>query len=50
LDEIDDPKGAVGLPGVLVSPLGGVAEERSIPHIVRLLPVPVSLTRSLVPG
>ncbi len=42
MNEIDDPKWVVGLLGVLVSPLGGVSEEWSISHIVRLLPVPVS--------
>ncbi len=42
MDEIDDPRGAVGFPGVLVAPLRGVAEERSVPHVARLLLVPVS--------
>jgi len=28
--------------GVLVAPLGGVTEERGVPHVARLLPVPIS--------
>ncbi len=36
------PGGAVRFFGVLVAPLGGVTEERSVPHVAHLLPVPVS--------
>ncbi len=42
LDEFDNPGGSVQFSCVLVSPFGGVAEERSVPHVVRLLPVPIS--------
>ncbi len=42
LDEVDDPGGAVQVFGVLVAPLGGVTEKRCVPHVARLLPVPVS--------
>jgi len=42
LDEFDNPRGSVRFSCVLVAPLGGVAKERSVPHVARLLPVPVS--------
>jgi hypothetical protein len=42
LDEVDNPRGAVRFSGVLVAPIGGVTEERSVPHVARLLPVRVS--------
>jgi hypothetical protein len=42
LDEFDDPEGSVRFFCVLIAPFGGVAEERSVPHFARLLPVPVS--------
>ncbi len=42
MDEVDDPEGAVRFSGVLVAPLGGVTKERSVPHVARLLPVPIS--------
>ncbi len=42
LDEFHNPKGLVRFSCVLIAPLGGVSEERSVPHVVRLLPVPVS--------
>lgn len=42
LNEVYDSGGVVRLPSVLVAPLGGVAEEKSVPHLARLLPVPVS--------
>jgi hypothetical protein len=42
LDEVDDPGGVVWFSGVLVAPLGGVSEERSVSQFVRLLPMPIS--------
>ncbi|CAK9864159.1 unnamed protein product [Sphagnum jensenii] len=41
LNEVDDPGGAVRFSGILVAPLGGVIEERSVPQVAHLLPVPV---------
>ncbi len=42
LDEFDDPGGLVQFFCVLVAPFGGVAEERGVPHVARLLQVLVS--------
>jgi hypothetical protein len=42
LDKFDDPGGAVWFSSVLVVLLGGVTEERGVPHVARLLPVPIS--------
>jgi len=42
LDEFDNPEGSVWFSCILVAPFGGVTEERSVPHVVRLLPVPIS--------
>ncbi len=42
LNEFDDPGGSVQFSCVLVASLGGVTEERNVPHVARLLPVPVS--------
>jgi hypothetical protein len=42
LNEVDDFRGVVWLPRVLVASLGRVAEKGSIPHLASSLPVPVS--------
>ncbi len=42
LDEFNDLGGSVRFFCVLIAPFGGVAKERSVPHVARLLPVPVS--------
>ncbi len=42
MDEFDDPGGSVRFSCVLVASLGGVTEERSVPHVARLPPVLVS--------
>jgi len=42
LDEFDNPGGSVQFSCVLVVLLRGVTEERSVPHVARLLPVLVS--------
>jgi len=42
LDEVDNPGGMMRFFGILVTPLRGISKERSIPHVSRLLPVPVS--------
>ncbi len=42
LDEFDHPGGLVQFLCVLIAPFGRVAEERGVPHVARLLLVPVS--------
>ncbi len=42
MDEFDNLGGSMQFSYVLVALLGGVTEERGVPHVARLLPVPVS--------
>jgi hypothetical protein len=43
LDEFDDPRGSVRFSCILVASLGGVTEERNVPHVARLLPMPLEV-------
>jgi hypothetical protein len=42
LDKIDNPGGMMRFSAILVTPLRGISKKGSIPHVSRLLLVPVS--------